>query len=191
MLFVAFGALLAPAGPASAHAALIGSTPAPGSIIGSSPTEIVVTFSEAVTPVAGRVQVLDPAGKRISGAPTVTGATLRIPVRRAAQPLGTYLVSYRVISADSHPVGGSVTYSVGAASTPPTAGATDQQVDPVVRALIPVGKYLGYAGLVLLVGPAPSAASFSRISGARMALMASALSRAMMSLGVSTGARTP
>ena len=69
VLFVALGALLTPAGPADAHAALVGSDPAPGSIIGSSPTEIVVTFSEAITPVPGRVQVLDPAGKRISGTP--------------------------------------------------------------------------------------------------------------------------
>jgi copper transport protein len=66
---------------------------------------------------------------------------------------GTYLVSYRVVSADSHPVAGSITYSVGAASTPPSEQAGAESVDPVVRALIPVGKYLGYAGLVLLVGP--------------------------------------
>jgi copper transport protein len=62
-------------------------------------------------------------------------------------------VSYRVISADSHPVGGTITFSVGAASTAPTATQNDEKVDPVVRGLIPVGKYLGYAGLVLLIGP--------------------------------------
>jgi copper transport protein len=82
-LFLAFGALLAPASPASAHAALLGSVPAPGSVIGTSPTEILVTFSEAVTPVSGRVQVLDPEGRRISGEATASGAVLRIPVRRA------------------------------------------------------------------------------------------------------------
>ncbi|HEU4347220.1 MAG TPA: CopD family protein, partial [Actinoplanes sp.] len=66
---------------------------------------------------------------------------------------GTYLVSYRVISADSHPVAGTVTYAVGAASAPPTEAGVAETVDPVVRALIPIGKYLGYAGLVLLIGP--------------------------------------
>ncbi|MCU7722648.1 copper resistance protein CopC/CopD [Actinoplanes sp. KI2] len=153
VLFVAFGALLAPAGPASAHAALIGSTPAPGSIIGSSPTEIVVTFSEAITPVAGRVQVLDPAGKRISGTPTVAGATLRIPVRRAAQPLGTYLVSYRVISADTHPVGGAITFSVGAPSAAPAAD-DDIRTHRSVAVATPVAHFLSYAGLTLAAGPA-------------------------------------
>ena len=152
VLFVAFGALLAPAGPASAHAALVGSTPAPGSVIGSSPGEIVVTFSEAVTPVEGRVQVLDPAGKRISGTPTVAGDTLRIPVRRADQPLGTYLVSYRVISADTHPVGGAITFSVGAPSAAPAAA--DIKTHRSVAVATPVTHFLSYAGLVLAVGPA-------------------------------------
>ncbi|MFD0524154.1 hypothetical protein [Paractinoplanes durhamensis] len=36
-VLIALGALVLPASPASAHAALIGSTPAPGSIIGASP----------------------------------------------------------------------------------------------------------------------------------------------------------
>jgi copper transport protein len=74
---------------------------------------------------------------------------------RQGSARGTYLVSYRVVSADSHPIAGTVSYSVGAASTPPSASgaATDTGVDPLVRAAIPVGKYLGYAGLVLLVGP--------------------------------------
>lgn len=150
---IALGALLAPAAPASAHAALIGSTPAPGSIIGSSPAEIVVTFSEPVTVVPGRVQVLDPDGKRISGTPTVSGSTLRIPVRRAAQPLGTYLVSYRVISADSHPVGGGITFSVGAPSArPPEPGEAGNHRS--VTLATPVAHFLGYAGLTLTVGPA-------------------------------------
>jgi copper transport protein len=122
LLFTALVALLAPAGPASAHAALIGSVPAPGSVIGDSPTEVTITFSEHVSVVEGKVVVLAPDGKKISGSAVVTGAVLHIPVRKAAQPLGTYLVSYRVVSADTHPVGGAVTFSVGAPSaTPPSA----------------------------------------------------------------------
>lgn len=67
---------------------------------------------------------------------------------------GTYLVSYRVISADSHPVSGAFTYSVGAPSTPPTDTGSDNRADPVVENGVKVAKYLGYAGLLLLVGPA-------------------------------------
>ncbi|WP_239162955.1 copper resistance CopC/CopD family protein [Paractinoplanes rishiriensis] len=153
LLFV-LGLLVLPAAPASAHASLLGSVPAPGSIIGTSPSEIVVTFSEGVTPVSGRVQVLDPEGERISGTARAEGSVLRIPVRKAGQPLGTYLVSYRVISADSHPVGGALTFSVGAPSArPPVPAAADGEHRSVALAN-PVTRFLGYAGLTLAVGPA-------------------------------------
>ncbi len=74
---------------------------------------------------------------------------------RTDVPRGTYLVSYRVISADSHPVGAGFTYSVGApsatgVSTGGNAGATNRAVAIGVS----VAQYLGYAGLVLIAGPA-------------------------------------
>lgn len=151
-LLVALGALAAPASPASAHAALIGANPAPGSIIGTSPTEITVTFSEAITPVPDHVQVIAPDGKRISGTATASGDVLHIPVRRADQPLGTYLVSYRVISADTHPVGGGLTFSVGAPSAqPPRIIATGTHRSVTVAT--DVSHFLGYAGLTLAIGP--------------------------------------
>jgi copper transport protein len=153
LVLTALGLLAVPAGPASAHASLLGATPAPGSVIGTSPTEVVVTFSEPVSPVAGRVQVLDPDGRRISGEPSATGATLRIPVRRAGRPLGTYLVSYRVVSADSHPIGGALTFSVGAPSaTPPEPGEAGTHRS--VALAVPVTRFLAYAGLTLAAGPA-------------------------------------
>jgi copper transport protein len=151
--FIGMLTLLGPAGPASAHAALISSSPAPGSVIGNSPTEITITFSEHVTPVTDRIQVLAPDGKRISGTATVTGAVLHIPVRKAAHPLGTYLVSYRVISADTHPVGAALTFSVGAPSAQPPQPASAGSHRSVTIA-VPTVKFLGYAGLTLTIGPA-------------------------------------
>jgi copper transport protein len=153
LLLVALGVIAVPAGPAQAHASLLGAVPAPGSIVGTSPTEIVVTFSEAITPVAGRVQVIAPDGKRISETATANGSTLRIGVRKPGQPLGTYLVSYRVISADSHPVGGALTFSVGAPSARP-ADPGEAGTHRSVALATPVTRFLGYAGLTLAVGPA-------------------------------------
>jgi copper transport protein len=153
---LAFGllfTLLGPAAPASAHAALVATDPANGTIVPDAPNKITLTFSESVQLVSGKIQVLGPDNKRAdAGEPKQDGDTVTIPLRSGGGR-GTYLVSYRVISADSHPVGGTITYSVGAPSTTPTATINDTRVDPVVRALIPIGKYLGYAGLVLLVGP--------------------------------------
>ena len=146
-------ALLAPAAPASAHAALVGSDPANGTVVPDAPNRVTLTFSESVQLLAGKIQVLAPDGSRADqGEPQSNGGAITIPLRSGGGR-GTYLVSYRVISADSHPVAGSITYSVGAASAPPSEDAVPETIDPVVRVLIPTGKYLGYAGLVLLVGP--------------------------------------
>lgn len=145
-------ALLLPA-PAQAHAATVATTPAAGTVVGVSPTAVTVTFSEPVTIVPGRIQVLAPDGERISNEPRAIGNVLEIPVRRAERPLGTYLVSFRIVSADSHPVAGGFTFSVGAPSTPPVASAADA-VHPSVTVAVAAGRYLGYAGLVLAIGPA-------------------------------------
>jgi copper transport protein len=148
------GALTSPASPASAHAALISTNPTQGSVVGGPRTEVVLTFSEPVQPVRGRIRVLAPDSERIdNGEPTVAGPVVTIPLRAADEPLGTYLVTYRVISADGHPVAGSFTFSAGAPSPPPTESAAADAVDPVVEVAVPLAKYAGYAGLVLLVGP--------------------------------------
>ena len=150
-----FGLFAFPAGAAQAHAALIRTSPAQGSIVTSAPSEIVVTFSEAVQPVATRIMVIAPDGKRIdSGSPRVQGDDMHIPVRTNV-PGGTYLVSYRVISADSHPVGGGFTYSVGAPSPggapkPVNGGETDK----VVATSVSVMQFVGFVGLILVLGPA-------------------------------------
>jgi copper transport protein len=154
LLIGLFLVLLGPSSPASAHAVLAASDPGNGTIVPDAPNRVTLTFSESVQLVSGKIQVLAPDGSRADqGAPSVDGGTVTVPLR-AGGGRGTYLVSYRVISADSHPVAGSITYSVGAASAPPTASSAETDVDPVVRTLIPIGKYLGYVGLVLLVGPA-------------------------------------
>ncbi|MFG2110968.1 copper resistance CopC/CopD family protein [Micromonospora chersina] len=146
--------LLAPATPASAHAVLVSSSPAASAVVPSAPAEVVITFSEGVRKVPDKVRVIAPDGSRADrGEPTFKGAVVTIPVDPSGAR-GTYLVSYRVISADSHPVSGAFTYSVGAPSTPPTDTGTDTRANPVVGNAVKVAKYLGYAGLLLLVGPA-------------------------------------
>ncbi|MFR9775960.1 copper resistance CopC/CopD family protein [Micromonospora sp. MS34] len=145
--------LLAPATPASAHAVLLSTSPTASSVVSSGPSEVVLTFSEGVRAVSGKIRVIAPDGSRADrGEPSVKGAVLTIPVDATAR--GTYLVTYRVISADSHPVPGAFTFSVGAPSTPPTDSGTDSRLNPVVDNAVKVANYLGYLGLLLLIGPA-------------------------------------
>ncbi|MDG4793948.1 copper resistance protein CopC [Micromonospora sp. WMMD1082] len=146
-------AALGPAGPAAAHAVVVATTPQRDEVLGYAPREVLVTFSETIAVVPGRVQVLAPDGKRINvGEPEVRDRTLRIALRPADRPLGTYLVSYRVVSADSHPVAGSFTFAAGAPSATPLALAEPESESPA-GTLMPAAKYTGYLGLLLAVGP--------------------------------------
>ncbi|MFC6017833.1 copper resistance CopC/CopD family protein [Plantactinospora solaniradicis] len=152
LVLAALALLLGPAMPASAHAVLVSSSPPADAVLSSSPSEVVLTFSEAVREVPDKIRILGPDGVRVNrGDPTFNGAVVTIPVDPAG-PRGTYLVSYRVISADSHPVAGAYTYSVGAPSTPPSDSTADE-VHPAVGVAVRVFKYFGYAGLLLLIGP--------------------------------------
>ncbi|RQX18413.1 copper resistance protein CopC [Micromonospora ureilytica] len=154
LLVTVVALLIAPATSASAHAVLESSSPAASSIVPSGPSEVVLTFSESVRKVPDKIRVIAPDGSRADrGEPSFSGGVVTIPVDPAGAR-GTYLVSFRVISADSHPVSGAFTYSVGAPSTPPVDSGTDSRANPVVETAVKVARFLGYAGLVLLVGPA-------------------------------------
>ncbi|GIJ29239.1 transport integral membrane protein [Micromonospora qiuiae] len=144
--------LLAPASPATAHAVLNSSSPAASSVVSTAPAEVVLTFSESVRKVPDKIRVIAPDGSRADrGEPTFADSVVNIPVDPSG-PNGTYLVTYRVISADSHPVSGAFTYSVGAPSEPPVDSGDDGRADPTVSNAIKAAKFVGYAGLLLLVG---------------------------------------
>ncbi|WP_410054942.1 copper resistance CopC/CopD family protein [Micromonospora sp. Mcm103] len=154
LLLLLVALLLAPASPAAAHAVLVSSSPAASAVVPEAPAQVVITFSEGVRKVPGKVRVIAPDGSRADrGEPTFQGAEVTIPVDPSGGR-GTYLVSYRVISADSHPVSGAFTYSVGAPSEPPTDSGSDNRANPVTENAVKVAKYAGYVGLLLLVGPA-------------------------------------
>ncbi|GAA4682588.1 copper resistance CopC/CopD family protein [Phytohabitans rumicis] len=144
--------LATPPAPASAHAVLASSNPIANAVLPSAPVEVVLTFTESVREVPDRIRVIGPNGERVdkSGA-TFAGAVVTIPVDQGGGN-GTYLVSYRVISADSHPVSGGYTYSVGAPSAAPSLNESNDD-NPVVDNAIKIVRYFGYAGLVLLIGP--------------------------------------
>ncbi|GIJ19916.1 transport integral membrane protein [Micromonospora lutea] len=154
LLVIVAALLLVPASPASAHAVLSSSSPAASTVVPAPPAEVVLTFSETVRKVPDRIRVIAPDGSRADrGEPTFAGSVVNIPVD-TGRGNGTYLVTYRVISADSHPVSGAFTYSVGAPSEPPVDSGDDGRANPVVGNAVKVVKFVGYAGLLLVIGPA-------------------------------------
>jgi methionine-rich copper-binding protein CopC/putative copper export protein len=163
---VLFGllAVLAFASPASAHASLVGTDPARGTIADVAPTVITLRFSESVQPVAERTRVVAPDGKEASAGKAKRGSSssqVKIPLKKGLGK-GTYVVSYRIISADGHPVSGGYTFSIltpskAAASVGDTSGLNADDggaaVDPWVRGVQSATRYMGYAGISLLAGP--------------------------------------
>ncbi|MER7955685.1 copper resistance protein CopC [Streptomyces sp. NPDC096030] len=150
------GTLLAAAAPASAHAALTGSDPQDGAVVATAPKDVNLTFSEQVAMSDDSIRVLDPAGNRVDTSEIrdlCSGSIVRYGVGlRAGLPEGTYTVAWQTVSADSHPIAGAFTFSIGAPSQTSVA-LPDQEVGGgLVGALYGIARYLSYAGFVVLVG---------------------------------------
>ncbi|WP_329385176.1 copper resistance CopC/CopD family protein [Streptomyces sp. NBC_01716] len=150
-----FGAL---SGTASAHAALTGSDPKDGAVVDVAPKEVALTFSEQIAMGDESIRVLDPTSKRVDVAKMrdlSEGGTVRYAVDlKPGLPNGTYTVAWQAVSADSHPVSGAFTFSVGAPSKT-TATVPDQEAGGgLVGFLYDTVRYISYAGFVLLVGGA-------------------------------------
>jgi copper transport protein len=157
LLLVLVGAGLAAdvgtARPASAHATVASTTPADGARLPAAPAAVSVRFDEDVSLGAGYARVLGAGGRRVdTGAPAVRDGLLTVPLR-AGLPQGSYVVTWRVVSADSHPVSGAWSFVVGdGALVPPTGAESEDAADPGVAVALPAARWLGYLGLALGLG---------------------------------------
>ncbi|MEU9604035.1 copper resistance protein CopC [Streptomyces sp. NPDC048057] len=151
-------ALLTAAGPASAHAALTGSNPADGAVVATAPKEVSLGFSEHIAMGDDSIRVLEPSGKRANAAKvrdTSAGGKVSYAVDLLPDlPNGTYTVAWRAVSADSHPISGAFTFSVGAPSATSVSLSDGEAGGGLVGVLYDVARYVAYAGFVLLVGAA-------------------------------------
>jgi copper transport protein len=149
--------VLGGAGPASAHAALKGTDPDDGAVLKSAPRHITLTFTESVGLLDDSLRVLDPDNRRVrtGEARHAEGrsdtASVTLPENLAE---GTYVVAWRVVSADSHPVGGAFTFSVGKPSATVATVGTGPTENPATRSLFNIARYLAYLAVALLIGAA-------------------------------------
>ncbi len=147
---------LAGAAPALAHAELVGTDPADGSRLQAAPSQVTVSFSENVSLDPGFLKVVDSKGEQVSNGPVnhPGGQGSKVSVAlRSGLPDGSYLVSYRIVSTDSHPIGGSFSFVVGngplvAGTGVVTGGTTDRLVGDVFT----VARWIAFAGIVLIGG---------------------------------------
>jgi copper transport protein len=122
LALAAAAALLLPAA-ASAHAYIVHTEPVASQTLNASPTQVALTYDEPVEPRFAIISVTDAAGtQETTGSPRRSPSnpdTIVVPVRHLAE--GWYLVYWRAISIDGHPVRGAFTFAVG-----PNAGPAPQ-----------------------------------------------------------------
>jgi copper transport protein len=137
----------------AAHAVLIDSAPADGATLAASPGEIRLTFNEPVAPVA--IKLLDASGNDVEG--LAIDALDRTVILRlgGALPAGTYIVSYRVASQDSHAVVGSILFAIGEGAARPTQAAattgTGWRIAVAVSRFLWIALSLTVAGLAIFL----------------------------------------
>lgn len=153
-LLLFFLAALLGGGRAHAHAQLVAADPAAGAVVAEAPAAAMLAFSEPVRPLVFRW--FPPAGAAsVDAAGVAMGESVSVPL--PPDPgVGTWLLSWRVVSADGHPVGGSHAFSIGAATGAPDAEADagepgDQAVAAALaRGCLTLALVLGVGGTVFL-----------------------------------------
>ncbi|MGI8678757.1 MAG: copper resistance CopC/CopD family protein [Jatrophihabitans sp.] len=149
------GIALLLAGPAAAHATVVRSDPTDGSRLKSAPTSVSITFDESVgLGTIGYLHVTDRSGRRVDAGPATHpngDGTLVVDRLRTGLGDGTYTASFRVISADSHPVAGTIRFGVGTGPlVPGSAGGTGAST--ATQAVFDVLRWVSFAGFALLGG---------------------------------------
>lgn len=140
--------VLAQIAVACAHASLASSEPEDGAVVGTAPSTYSLTFSEPVSPLS--LRLVRPDGSSIPlGRLEVKDRTVGIEVPTGLAR-GTHVLGWRVISADGHPVGGSVVFSIGEASAEPPL--VEEAIDWAVRAGTLGSRVALYVGLFIGVG---------------------------------------
>ena len=151
------------ASPAFAHAVLLETTPGEGAVLTSAPTTVSLRYDEQVSVNAGSVRVYNSHRSRVdTGMITKPSADVVEVGLRSHLGDGVYVVTWRVISADAHPVEGAFAFQVGPAGNATAPAATrlaqnllhDQRGDQIVGAVYGIVRGILFAGIALLVGAA-------------------------------------
>jgi len=165
---VALAALTA-APAAFAHAILQESTPSNNSVVRTSPKTVSLRFNEAVETAFGSIRVYDCGGGRVDSGKILRPSKDSVAVtidRRLAK--GTYTVTWRVISADSHPVAGAFVFTVRKANASSCKQVFGAKTPGTIDALFKFARALDFALILLVVGGAIALAVVLRSAAAEL-----------------------
>jgi copper transport protein len=141
---------------AAAHAVLLTTEPSNDAIVDEAPAQVTLRFNEAVETAFGSLRVYDARARRVDSGDVERPEpdTVAIGVD-GPLPRGTYTATWRVVSADAHPVDGAFVFHVEAPGANP-AGIAAQVLDSGtprhVTVLFTAARFLDFALLLLAVG---------------------------------------
>lgn len=142
---------------AFAHSSLISSNPAQGSVVDMIPTDFALTFNEELISIEGqsvnKLLLSDASGENYSlSETTIAGEVLSASVTDGQYPAGQYLLTYRAVSADGHPITGEIAFTVQSSTT-----IDSPMEEPVTTSITTEPEAAGaltylLIGLILLLG---------------------------------------
>ena len=142
-------ALAAP--PAAAHATLLSTDPAEGEVLSETPDVVTFTFDEPVKLTDDSMQVFDAAGDPVDSSASSEDEIVTADLPDELAP-GSYVVAWRVVSADGHPISGSLTFSIGAPSETVVPPQVDNEPSAGTKSDLGLAQGVGYAGLLVAAG---------------------------------------
>ena len=136
-----------------AHAELLRADPSPGQLLAQPPDTITLTFSEPVQAPSGSIRVLDGDGRAID-VESIRSSDLTVIASLPRLENGGYVVTWRVVSADSHPIGGAFTFGVGEGALLPNVSqfASESAASRTVGVALGAARAVQFASLFVLVG---------------------------------------
>lgn len=149
----AAGVLLpfAPAQPAAAHAELSSASPSDGAELSSAPGKVELRFNEPVNKRFGQIEVTGPDGtKYADGELSVVGKTATQQLKDLGAE-GKYVVGWRVVSADGHPISGSYAFWLGAGGSAAGSNAEESGGEAASSSGPPLALIAGGVLLVVII----------------------------------------
>jgi copper transport protein len=183
-------ALVMSVGVAGAHAVLLASSPAADAVVDLPPPEVVLEFTESVSASSDAVVLLDPSGTTVEPEEIRATDTSVVATLPALSVDGSYTVTWKVISADGHPVRGAFLFHLGERTLDEPADAGDAGTPVLASALRAAGASLALAAVVVLFVSLLGAGSVRRVRSAwSVALLGTVLMvvGALVAVGESPG----
>ena len=151
---VAVSAALALPAAASAHAYIVKTVPAASVVVNTPPPSVQLTYDEAVEPRLAIISVTDAGGHSVTEGPVTRSPgnpdTLVVPLKRV--PEGWYLVYWRAISVDGHPVQGAFTFAVGPNEGPLPQFPVPHIAGSATSTPLVIAKWLAFLTVMTAIG---------------------------------------